>query len=380
MQISHPTRLPVIDFLRGFALFGILVVNVWIFSTSFIGYESWTHEFSPTLDPLLMRISALLFEQRFVGIFAWVFGVSIAIQQQRYKERGFSFGTYYIKRSLVLMGLGVLNILLFFWGDILFIYGVLSLLLYPLMRLSNKVLFCIAIVIFIVPSCLFLSVPFKMALHEYEEGIRNYYTPESLTGIYQSGSFVEMGLARVREYLSYNVLNILWQRTALSLIIVGYVAGRSELHLHYTQYKNRILLLLLICVLYTIAFACYYFIGDQTLLPWEAFFLLYSLFIPVSILMYVILLTGVYHIQPLQRLTKYVANMGQFSLSNYFFQSIICSFLFTNAGLSWYFHTTPSSNLLIALSVFILQLIVTQVYLKKFATGPMEVLMRKLTR
>ncbi|MES2559476.1 MAG: DUF418 domain-containing protein [Bacteroidota bacterium] len=379
MQTTSSTRLPVIDFLRGCALFGILVVNVWVFSTSFIGYATWTTFFTSPFDELMMGLSALLFEQRFVGVFALVFGVSIAIQQERFAEQEHSFGKYFVKRSLVFMGLGVLNILLFFWGDILLIYGVLSLLFYPLMRLSNKVLLWIAAVIFLIPTLLFLSTPFKLMFHEYEEGIRQYYTPESLTQTYQSGTFTEMSIARVREYLSYNAFNLLWQRTALSCIIVGYVMGRSQLQYNYVLYKKRMLWILVGCVVYAIAFLSYFFLGYNKLLPHELFFSLHALFIPISIFIYVALLLGVYHLRVLQKLVQYIADMGRLSLSNYFFQSVVCCFLFTNAGLSWYYHTTPVSNLLVALGVFILQLLVTQLYLRKFITGPLEVLMRRLT-
>ncbi|MES2780917.1 MAG: DUF418 domain-containing protein [Bacteroidota bacterium] len=379
METNTSTRLPVIDFLRGIALFGILVVNIWVFSTSFIAYEEWTTHFSPTVDPLLMRVSAFAFEQRFVGIFSLLFGLSIAIQQQRYAGKQVSFGRYYFKRSIVFIGLGILNILLFFWGDILLIYGVLSLLLYPLLKLSNKTLLWIAAGVFLVPLGLFLSGPFKMMMHEYEEGIRNYYTPESLTLTYQSGSFTEMMIARIREYISYNALNIQWQRTAFAIMLVGYVIGRSQLYLTYTQYATPIKWILAGCIIYTLAFGGYFFIGKQTLLPWEVFFSLYTLFIPVSICLYIALLLWAFQFKPLQLITKYISDLGRLSLSNYFFQSIAGSFLFTHAGLCWYFHTTPSTNFLIALSIFGLQLLLTHLYLKKFTTGPMEILIRKLT-
>src|SRR4051794_34128202 len=76
-----------IDVLRGMAVFGILLVNIWSFVWGFgalrygaIAEPSW-------LDRSVVFAVALLAEQKFYPIFAFLFGAGFALQARSLRRR-----------------------------------------------------------------------------------------------------------------------------------------------------------------------------------------------------------------------------------------------------------------------------------------------------
>ena len=66
-------RIDLIDVLRGFAVFGILVVNIANFSGMEGGYTAW-HQ---PLDQIILLLTRFLFEAKFYSLFSFLFGWGI---------------------------------------------------------------------------------------------------------------------------------------------------------------------------------------------------------------------------------------------------------------------------------------------------------------
>jgi uncharacterized protein len=127
---TNSNRIPALDALRGFALFGILLVNAPFFlmpegsfgsygSTVFPGWHNRAAEF----------LVAWLCDGKFILIFSFLFGWGLHTQM----GKGTEFKTHYMRRLFGLFLIGLAHAIFLFVGDILVTYAVLGLPLY-LMR------------------------------------------------------------------------------------------------------------------------------------------------------------------------------------------------------------------------------------------------------
>ena len=134
-EVGHANRIAFLDVLRGVALFGILLVNVFNFGAD---YPAW----SGVVDQVTWQVKHVFFETKFWMLYSLLFGMGFFLQTQS--------PDYTMARSLrrlgVLMLLGCLHGLLF-EGDILMLYAELGVLLLLLYRLPTKWLLSLALLL-----------------------------------------------------------------------------------------------------------------------------------------------------------------------------------------------------------------------------------------
>lgn len=146
---SPPARIAALDFLRGFAVLGILAINI----TGFWGPQL------ASLSPALPRpdgaglgwfvVSFMLFDGKMRGLFTLLFGASMVLFAQSVERRGLSSDVMQVRRLLWLMLFGYLHYALLWWGDILFAYALCGLLALALRRLDPRALLAIALPVFV---------------------------------------------------------------------------------------------------------------------------------------------------------------------------------------------------------------------------------------
>ena len=125
-EVGDASRIAFLDVLRGVALFGILLVNVFSFGAD---YPAW----SGIADQLAWQIKHVLFETKFWMLYSLLFGMGFFLQTQ---SPGYTTARS-LRRLGVLMLIGCLHGLLF-EGDILMLYAELGVLLLLLYRLPTK--------------------------------------------------------------------------------------------------------------------------------------------------------------------------------------------------------------------------------------------------
>lgn len=143
--VRESDRILALDATRGFALLGILLVNIGTFGEAF-GYFTWP---SPRDDRgafewITWVLGKTFWEGRFYPLFSMLFGMGLVIQHARAHAEGRRFAPPMIRRLLVLAVIGALHALLIWYGDILFIYGIAGLLMLAFLRFSARVLFILA--------------------------------------------------------------------------------------------------------------------------------------------------------------------------------------------------------------------------------------------
>ena len=117
--IRSAERIQILDILRGFAIFGILAVNIAGFASpvSIPGYVS--PESLPWYDELATTLVTFFCEFKFYTIFSFLFGLGFSVQLARAEAKGKDIKSFYPRRLWVLFFFGVLHAVLFWLGDIL---------------------------------------------------------------------------------------------------------------------------------------------------------------------------------------------------------------------------------------------------------------------
>ena len=117
------------DYLRLFALFGIVVVNV-----QFIAFSALHGIADPVAETVLDAVTLWLVNGlallKTYGLFSFMFGVGLGFLMRSAARRGLPFGRLYRNRMIGLLILGIAHGCLFFPGDILTIYAITGSILY----------------------------------------------------------------------------------------------------------------------------------------------------------------------------------------------------------------------------------------------------------
>ena len=136
--VDAPERIAPLDTLRGFALLGILVMNIQSFSMISAAYNNPTaYGDLSGANWWVWLLGHLLADQKMYGIFSMLFGAGILLMTSRAEERGSSLGLHY-RRMMWLILFGLLHAHLLWPGDILYTYGMCGLLVYLFRRRDRK--------------------------------------------------------------------------------------------------------------------------------------------------------------------------------------------------------------------------------------------------
>src|SRR5580700_6039508 len=161
MQMPAPVnqgeRISALDTLRGFALLGILLMNI-VGMGMFAGaYDDPTAAGGATGANLgVWAVLHVLAEGKMRCLFSMVFGAGIILLTSRLEKRGASIGNtsadVYYRRTLWLLAFGVVHAYLLWDGDILYPYALCALVLYPFRKMSAKGLLIIGGVLVLLES------------------------------------------------------------------------------------------------------------------------------------------------------------------------------------------------------------------------------------
>jgi uncharacterized protein len=371
------------DVLRGFALLGILVVNI-----QFMGLSSaegargdWTLGFANGSATFLI---ASIFAGKFYLLFSFLFGYS-----SNYIIRGERANrTRWIKRCLVLIALGALHFTFLWHGDIIFIYGVFGLLLIPFFFRADQTLKIWTRVVFFASSTLILLVGALVYISE------RYFPEESYQALMDSkldevlinGTFIEAIPARL-ELWAYGVSTGIFLQGGLAFaaFLLGLRMSRSQFLSSPIDTKKNSKLMkigLLLGAPIQIVSAAILVSNEQSAEPSEAIHVL-ALFVsfiaaPLLSMFYVGLIRKLVEEKP--HLVLWIKPAGKVSLTIYISQSVITSMIFAPWGLGLFQDLDTWQVLLLAFGIWLLLVYLASIWLKRFKQGPLEKFMDVLTR
>ena len=383
------TRAVPIDVVRGMAVFGILLVNIWSFVWGF-GYLRYGVMPDPSwADRAAVFMVAFIAEQKFYPIFAFLFGASFALQSRALRRRmpdWTGVQARHRRRLAWLLGWGVAHGVLVWAGDILTVYGLAGLLIVSMAgaRLARV---CAALRIWCAVWLLLIAVNVASALHFRfddamgEQAIAFVEETQAAQAIYTAGTFLEIFALRIGDYLAVSAASLFLVPHLLVLFLLGIMAVRRgwlTAPWRHTGLWRRVR---------TLGFA----IGLPVNLAWasaataEAINPLAPL--PYADLVFALLpvagsLLGAAYLASImlargtvrELLARWLAPVGRMSLTNYLSQSLLGVILLqgTGLGLGAAAARSPWLLLVIAALIMLFQVLVSRWWLSGHARGPVE--------
>ena len=141
-------RIDAIDKLRGIAVAGILVMNIYGFAMSMTAYQNplaWGGTESYNLGTWFF--THIFFDQKFLPIFSMLFGAGLVMMASRAEAKGVKYGGIWYRRSFWLLLIGAVHGYLIWFGDILFHYALFGMLIYPLRNRKPRTLIIVACIV-----------------------------------------------------------------------------------------------------------------------------------------------------------------------------------------------------------------------------------------
>ncbi len=397
--VKATERIPIIDIWRGFAIFGILLVNLEMFNHAVQDFSLGLEASGGALNQAARWFIAFFGEAKFYSIFAFLFGLGLAMQQQRAVERGQPFAPLFLRRMFILLGIGLVHAYLIWFGDILIMYAVMGLLLFLLFRnrqpkTLRRWFFIMLLVPLLINGALWGLIEFSSATPEGAAFMADMFAEQQreLEGLrdaanatYAGGSFAEITRQRAAD-MSY--MYTIWPFMAfnvLAMFVLGLYAGKIQLHRTIADDAVTLRKVFRWGLLIGLSGnALYVVFGEMALRLQPTPALLVSLTgqtfgAPALGLAYLAGLGLLARRERWLRRLQPLAAVGRMAITNYLLQSIICTLLFYGYGLGLYGRISTTGGILFALALYGLQIPFSVWWLKRFRFGPVEWLWRSLT-
>ncbi|MHC4305836.1 MAG: DUF418 domain-containing protein [Planctomycetota bacterium] len=146
--IRETDRIITLDVLRGFAVLGILFVNIHFFSMPLALATGTTGLVdAPAMEEMSWAAVETLVTYKFLSLFSLLFGAGLVVQMTRAEAKGRRFVPLYLRRLGVLAAFGLAHALLLWYGDILLRYAALGLLPLLMRKARPRTLVTVAVVL-----------------------------------------------------------------------------------------------------------------------------------------------------------------------------------------------------------------------------------------
>ncbi len=401
-------RIEVIDILRGFALFGVILVNTWAFQHWSLPWrieygEVWTG----TANHVAMWMIEFFASGRFFRLFSFLFGLGFALQLGRAEERGVPFFSVYRRRLLVLLLFGLLHVMLRGTGDILHLYALLGFLLLLFRKFSPRALLVTALVCLMTPWAVnavrarpyydSLTAPqvSEQSLQERERfEAKERARREELVRVRREGTLGDNVAWNLQSFAwAYpNPLELMWESLEylggeFVMFLLGLYAGRrrifENMHAHLPFIRKLLwwglgLGLVGISVHLTLTLV----LPDPPPLPYFAHRvarLFRTVGAPAFSLFYASAIVLLVQRETWKRLLAPLGAVGRMPLTNYLLHTVIHAAIFFGVGLGLYAKIPPAATVGVTLLMYGSMILLSVWWMKRFRFGPAEWLWRTLT-
>lgn len=391
-------RMQVLDVLRGFALLGILLMNM-------EGMAGPVITSGTGLDPALTGADrwadALVYvfvQGKFFTLFSLLFGMGFAVMSQRAQDAQRPFAGLYWRRGLTLLAIGLVHALLIWSGDILVTYALLSMLLLAFREVSGHWLVWLAIASFLAPLGLMMalglmgtmmqSTPELAAVWKEAMSGQDKMIAEMLEGQRQafgSGTYWQATSQRAKD-LGFSLMNLMVVGPLVfGMFLLGSWFVKSGA-IAQPQTRPRLFRALRWLALPAgLALVSISFAIDPTQHPDELSFTASTAFC-LGMLGGALMCLGYagWVVRGMQSpawttMLARLAPAGRMALTNYLLQSLACTLVFYGYGLGYFERLPRAWQIPCALCLFGAQVLLSRWWLRHFRFGPMEWLWRSAT-
>jgi len=383
-------RIVALDALRGVALLGILLINVWAFAMpettlfnptvyadttvygDFTGANYWAWAFSHVFA-----------QNKFITLFSALFGAGILLFIESKEEKGQDAVRLHYRRTAILIAIGLMHAYLLWYGDILVAYGVTALVVVAFRNLEARKLAGVGVVFL-----LFLPVvELFAAITLGGDAIASQWAPaeaaiEQQVATYRGG-WLEQLDHRVPSSFSRQTTGYIngpfWQvggtmLLGMALYRWGVLTGERSSALY-----RRLVALGVVGLAITVAGVVYIEANDWSAgaaLYWRQFIYVGSFPLAGGYLGIVMLYA---RRRPDGPVTRGLAAVGRTAFTNYLLQTVIATTVFYGHGLGLFGSVTRVEHLGFVLVVWVVQIVLSVLWLRSFRFGPVEWIWRTLT-
>jgi len=388
------TRIQHLDILRGFALLGILIMNIQTFSMPVAAYLNPTVWGDLDGVNFIVWVTGHVFaDSKFMGLFSILFGAGICLFAQRSEARTNRSAWLHYKRNFWLLVFGLIHAYFIWYGDILVTYALCAFWVYWFRNKTPGTLLILSMVFLSIAYLYSLFVNFAlnegyipqegiaellsfwnpneaqlaMEVAGYQGAILEHQalrTPQAFflqtqvffgTMVWRAGGLMLLGMALYKSGV------LIGKKSAgyyLKLSVIGFVLGISLTSYGVSQNFAH-------------EFSLNYsmFVGSQYNY-WGSVFTAFG---------YVGLINLLIQKDLLKALQKRLASVGKMAFTNYIFQSLLCTLIFYGHGLGLFGEVERVYQITIVAMVWIVQLYISPWWLGRYKFGPLEWAWRSLT-
>lgn len=398
--VTGADRIQALDVVRGFALLGILLMNI-------EGMAGPLMASMTGLDPQLTGADRwvdgaiyLLVQGKFYPLFSMLFGMGFAVMLMRAEAAQRPFFGLYLRRVLALLAIGLAHALLVWSGDILVTYALMGfLLLLFFRRTPQSRLPKWGIALMLVPAVLTLSLGLLgSAMQAMPEAARAGFDEamarqavqmaaeiDSQRQAYGSGSFAEATVQRLHDFTSMIGFILIYGAFILGLFLVGAWFARSGAIARPGEFERLHWRLRWVALPVGLAMVGVSFWLEPTLdfgrldLRASTAQVLQMLGGAVMALGYLGWVVRGLQCPAVAGGLNALAPAGRMALTNYLLQSLVMTTLFFGYGLGWFGQLPRAWQPLLVLAFFGLQVALSQWWMARFRFGPAEWLWRAAT-
>ena len=383
MSTNDLRRVDAIDALRGFALFGVCWANLLVFSgIGFLSDEQRGERFGGTLDSFAYALERFFVENKFMGLFSFLFGVSFWLFLSRVEGRGKSPRALYYRRVGWLFVIGALHGWLFWCFDILRFYALWGLLLPLFVRMRTRVLLAVALAMSVLVPAIVAGCAATMA-PAAADGVDH----EALAlAAFGGGSWSDMLAANwdYDWYLSSGISQLAYQTALFGRLLLGLHAARTLDLLDLGAHRRLFVKIALVAGLAGLVGSSVYTFdllpGDDAATAFARRLLVEGGQLGLT-LFYAAGFALLLRKDGLRTASAPLASIGRMALTWYLLQTAagIWVFYAWAGGPAWMGQVGPAALALAATASFALQVVAAHWWLARFRQGPAEWLWRGLT-
>lgn len=398
---SKSERLITLDAMRGFAVMGILAMNIVAFAMPEMAYVSPRAYGGETAsDIAAWGFGFLLFDGKMRGLFSILFGASMLLISDRADAAGQDSRSVHYRRMAWLAVFGLCHYYFIWWGDILFLYAAVGCVAFRFRKWEARRLIKWAIGLFtlgVVLTSLFFGAQLALAsaaddpassMAEAGQGVRDEYARidgevTAELALFR-GPYLPILDERLDNAINPLVMVLMSFLETLPLMMIGMALFRNGFLTgawSMSDYRGTAMRWLPPGLALTLLVAWLqwradfdYVVAVNAFLAWAAPGRLMMTIAYAALL--VLIIRGAAGSAPIAR----VAAAGRAAFSNYLGTSIVMTTVFYGYGLGLFGDVGRWTLYLVCLGMWALMLLWSKLWLDRFHYGPLEWLWRSLSR
>lgn len=399
LPVQKTDRAQILDVLRGIAICGILLNNIYAFS----GYVMLTDEMRQQkfstfgIDQVLNYLQIVFVQGKFYSLFSLLFGIGFSIILIRNEQKGLNGMKIFYRRMFILLLFGVFHLMFLWEGDILVLYALIGCVLPLFRKCSDKSLLTWAIMLILLPIAIDVIK------------ILSQWTPGGFLSSIGDSMDVKTGMGKNeawrkwlfkegsgwQEFRTWQMSGPVWRYQyildsnripkVMGMFLFGLYVGRKMIYANLGQHLSLLKKIRLwgfiIGIPASIAMA--WFEGDKKVVFANAWGLLDTIFYALSVVPLALAYTSSICLLWLRSENgspmKVFAPVGRMALTNYIMQTVVGIVLFYNIGLGFGQDFGLVYIFLIAAAIYLFQIVYSHLWFRYFQYGPLEWIWRQLT-